>query len=91
MTDQNPRDEAAKQERIQPPISERAKSAGPIELIPPIILDELRKAGVNPTSPDVTKTLGISISMLAASGNLPLPPPAILENTIRSTQVWWRG
>lgn len=59
----------------------RAQSDPPrtrIEILP--ALDAaLRQAGVDPRNPDVTKTVNISLSMMMASGQLPLPPPELLR------------
>ena len=83
MTDQKPPKEAISPE-TKFPNSEKVKSDTPIEVLPPSLDKALRKAGINPSDPDVTKTLEISFSMLTASGSLPLPPPAILNDYNRA-------
>jgi uncharacterized membrane protein len=59
---------------------ERPRSEPTIEIIPPSLDSALRTAGVDPTDPSVTKTLQVSLSLMMASGSLPLPPPTILSD-----------
>ncbi len=50
----------------------------PTEAFPPALGQALKTAGVNLSDPNVSKTLEISLSMMMASGSLPLPPPSLL-------------
>jgi uncharacterized membrane protein len=78
MTDPDPPDRMTSQDALQSP--ETIMSQSPIEMVPPSLDKALRTAGVDPRDPDVTKTLGITLSMMMASGSLPLPPPDILAS-----------
>jgi uncharacterized membrane protein len=48
------------------------------EIVPPTLESVLRNVGVDPTDPNISKALEVSLTMMF-SGSLPLAPPAILK------------
>lgn len=50
----------------------------PLEIIPPALDGALRSAGVDLNNPEVTKALKVSLSLMVATGSLPVPPAPIL-------------
>jgi uncharacterized membrane protein len=49
-----------------------------LEIIPAALDGALRSAGVDLQNPDVTKAIEISLSLMVATGSLPVPPASIL-------------
>src|ERR1700687_2443687 len=63
------------------PARQPSPSAPPrpqLEIIPPALDGALRSAGVNTQNPEVTRAIEVSLSLMVATGSLPVPPASIL-------------
>jgi hypothetical protein len=78
MSDQSSKGGGEKPPSNKRPPSELVPGPSPQEIIPATLDSVLRKVGIDPTDPNVSKALEISLTMMF-SGSLPIAPPPILR------------